>query len=90
MGRVENGMEGNGESWGLQSDCEGTLHRFFETGTPTSRGIGERGQSGDFPIATATTRGSFQEMSTVQEIEEAIERLPREDLLRLTDWLSAR
>ncbi|MCB1088498.1 MAG: hypothetical protein KDM63_15780 [Verrucomicrobiae bacterium] len=29
-------------------------------------------------------------MSTVQEIEEAIERLPREDLLRLTDWLSAR
>jgi len=29
-------------------------------------------------------------MSTVQEIEQAIERLPREEVFRLTDWLSAR
>jgi len=29
-------------------------------------------------------------MSTVQEIEQAIEKLPREDLLQLTDWLSSR
>lgn len=29
-------------------------------------------------------------MSTVQEIEEAIEKLPREEVFRLTDWLSTR
>jgi hypothetical protein len=29
-------------------------------------------------------------MSTVQEIEQAIERLPREELFQLTDWLSSR
>lgn len=29
-------------------------------------------------------------MSTVQEIEQAIEKLPREELFRLTDWLSSR
>lgn len=29
-------------------------------------------------------------MSTVQEIEQAIEKLPREDLFQLTTWLSAR
>lgn len=29
-------------------------------------------------------------MSTVQEIEQAIERLPREELFQLTDWLSTR
>jgi len=29
-------------------------------------------------------------MSTLQEIEMAIERLPREDLLKLTDWISSR
>lgn len=29
-------------------------------------------------------------MSTIQEIEEAIEKLPREELFRLTDWLSSR
>ncbi|MEX1117699.1 MAG: hypothetical protein WEB60_02800 [Terrimicrobiaceae bacterium] len=28
-------------------------------------------------------------MSTVQEIEQAIEKLPREDVLQLTDWLSS-
>jgi len=27
-------------------------------------------------------------MSTVQEIEEAIEKLPREEVFQLTDWLS--
>ena len=29
-------------------------------------------------------------MSTIQEIEQAIEKLPREELFRLTDWLSSR
>jgi hypothetical protein len=29
-------------------------------------------------------------MSTLQEIETAIELLPREDLLKLTDWISSR
>ncbi|MBE2203434.1 MAG: hypothetical protein IAE94_03700 [Chthoniobacterales bacterium] len=29
-------------------------------------------------------------MSTVQEIEKAIEKLPREELFQLTDWLSSR
>ncbi len=29
-------------------------------------------------------------MSTVQEIEQAIEKLPREELFQLTGWLSSR
>jgi hypothetical protein len=29
-------------------------------------------------------------MSTVQEIEQAIEKLPREELFRLTEWISSR
>lgn len=29
-------------------------------------------------------------MSTVQEIEAAIERLPRSELFKLTDWISAK
>jgi len=29
-------------------------------------------------------------VSTVQEIEQAIEKLPREEVFQLTDWLSAR
>jgi hypothetical protein len=29
-------------------------------------------------------------VSTVREIETAIERLPREDLFKLTDWISSR
>ena len=29
-------------------------------------------------------------MSTVQEIEQAIEKLPREEVFQLTDWLSSR
>jgi len=29
-------------------------------------------------------------MSTVQEIEAAIERLPREELFQITDWISSK